>query len=95
MIAAAAEEFATVEECFRCRYPFDESYKNLAVVVEGEEGQVTMGWDVQGSVLNVLPVTSYWATTTSLTSASASKKQHLAQIRVFGVTVAKKTLETE
>lgn len=73
MIAAAAEEFATVEERFRYRYPFDESYKNLAVVVEGEEGQVTMGCDVQGSVLNVLPATSSWATTTSLTSASASR----------------------
>ena len=111
MIAAAAEEFATVEERFRYRYRFGESSNDLAVVVEGEEGQVTMSADVQGSMLNVrhilhraflfipsdfTPATSSSATTTSLTSASATRtNQHLAQIRVFGVTVAKKTLETE
>lgn len=88
MIAAATEEFATVEARFRYRYRSGEPSKTLAVVVvEGEEGQVTMSADVQGSVLNVhdilhcaflftpsdfTPATSSSATTTSLTSASAT-----------------------
>lgn len=112
MIAAAAEEFATVEERFRCRYRFGESSNDLAVViVEGEKGQVTMSADVQGSVAerarypaSRLPFHTQRLHTSDILfghnnivdiSIGDQDEQHLARIRVFGVTVAKKTLETE
>ena len=97
MIAAAAEEFATVEERFRYRYPFDESYKNLAVVVvEGEEGTGYHELRRSGQRAERTPSDILLGhNNIDDISIGDQDEQHLAQIRVFGVTVAKKTLVAE
>lgn len=109
MIAAAAKEFATVEERLRYRDRFGESSNDLAV--ESEEGQVTMSADVQDSVLNVrdilhraflfhrqrLHTSDILFGYNSIVDVRIGDQdeQHLAQIRGFGVAVAEKTLEAE
>lgn len=112
MSAAATEDFATVEERYRYRYRFGESSNDLAVVVvEGEEGHVTMSADVQGSVLNVhdnlhraFPFHRQRLHTSDIlfghnnivdVSIGDQYEQHLAQIRGFSVTVAEWTREAE